>query len=111
MIFLKQGKELGKGPTLAGKNKYTWSDFGGKREGLHETAEETACREFSEETLGLWGGMGDLRTRVSNSIHNIKSKVLKAMCGERNEEGGCFVLKNGLYINFVVPVQVIVTFC
>ncbi len=88
-------------------NRYVWSDFGGKREGLHETAEETACREFSEETLGLWGGMGDLRTRVSNSIHNIKTKVLQAMCGERNAEGSCFVLKNGLYINFVVPIQVL----
>jgi hypothetical protein len=73
---------------------------------MHETAEETACREFSEETLGLWGGMGDLRTRVSNSIHNIKTKVLRAMCNEQNAEG-CFVLKNGLYINFVVPVQVL----
>jgi hypothetical protein len=29
------------------------------------------------------------------------------MCGERNAAGGCFVLKNGLYINFVVPVQVL----
>jgi hypothetical protein len=82
-------------------NRYVWSDFGGKREGSHETAEDTACREFSEETLGLWGGMGDLQTRVANSIANIKSKVLGALCGN-----GCFVLKNGLYVNFVVPVEV-----
>lgn len=81
--------------------RYVWSDFGGKRDGFHETAEDTACREFSEETLGLWGGMGDLQTRVANSIANIKSKVVRALCGN-----GCFVLKNGLYINFVIPVQV-----
>lgn len=36
VIFLL-GKELSKGP--AGRNKYVWSDFGGKREGLHESGE------------------------------------------------------------------------
>jgi hypothetical protein len=55
MFFL--GKELSKSNTLSGRSKYIWSDFGGKREGFHETSAETACREFSEETLGLWGGM------------------------------------------------------
>ena len=82
-----------------------WSDFGGKREGLLETAEDTACREFSEETLGLWGGMGDLETRVLNSITSIKRKVLLALNSEERSEG-CFVVKNGLYVNFVVPVEV-----
>ncbi len=55
MFFL--GKELSKGSTLSGRSKYIWSDFGGKREGFHESSAQTACREFSEETLGLWGGM------------------------------------------------------
>ena len=58
-LFL--GKELSKGWTLRGKHKYFWSDFGGKKEDCSETAEATASREFSEETLGLWGGMGPLR--------------------------------------------------
>lgn len=62
------GKELSRGCTLSGKSKYVWSDFGGKREGLHETAGETASREFSEETLGLWGGMGSLDDRIAASI-------------------------------------------
>ncbi len=55
MFFL--GKELSKGSNLSGRSKYIWSDFGGKREGYHESSAQTACREFSEETLGLWGGM------------------------------------------------------
>eukprot|EP00961_Rhodomonas_salina_P139277 1874278-Rhodomonas_salina.1 len=46
------GKELEKGSTVSGKSKYSWSDFGGKRENELETCQETACREFSEETLG-----------------------------------------------------------
>ena len=52
------GKELCKGRTLSGKDKYCWSDFGGKKEDGLETAAATASREFSEETLGVWGGMG-----------------------------------------------------
>lgn len=96
------GKELGKG-----RNKYWWSDFGGKRESQDETAEETACREFSEETLGLWGGLGPLCERVQNSAGVMREAVRRGGGGA----GGvvqaphrCFVLKNGLYVSFVVRV-------
>ncbi len=91
----------------AATHRYVWSDFGGKREGLNESAEETACREFSEETLGLWGGLGDIRTRISNSISIMRPKIQCAMSSDFSEDGQCFVLKNGLYINFIVPVKVI----
>ncbi len=51
--------------------------------------------------------MGDLGTRVSNSIAAMQPKVRRAMLDDRHGgEGRCFVLKNGLYVNFVVPVQV-----
>ena len=138
------GKELSKGRTLTGKHKYCWSDFGGKKdEDGRETAEATATREFSEETLGMWGGMGPLRERVKNSNHAISqllqhsslspaveaagaihitqpattiAEVTKTndtpahACsgGQEARKGGfpktrSFVLKNGLYVTFVLP--------
>lgn len=33
-----------------------WRDFGGQREAIDNDSVETAAREFSEETLGLFGG-------------------------------------------------------
>mmetsp|Transcript_25449 Transcript_25449/g.84171 ORF Transcript_25449/g.84171 Transcript_25449/m.84171 type:complete len:417 (-) Transcript_25449:318-1568(-) len=119
-LFL--GKELAKGFTIAGKVKYCWSDFGGKREDL-EDAEETALREFSEETLGLWGGMGSLEQRVQTSIANIRT-ILRDCCatagsageGEEGDNGRklqahrlkrVFVMKNGSYLTFFLPLPYI----
>jgi hypothetical protein len=116
------GKELSKGRTLTGKHKYCWSDFGGKKdEDGRETAEATATREFSEETLGMWGGMGPLRERVQNSNHAISQLLQHSSLppaveapahacsgGQEARKGGLpktrsFVLKNGLYVTFVLP--------
>jgi len=117
-LFL--GKELAKGFTIAGKVKYCWSDFGGKREDF-EDAEETALREFSEETLGLWGGMGGLEQRVQASVANVR-RILNdcsARCAGREEEREAerrapgnqlkrvFVMKNGSYLTFFLPLPYI----
>ena len=86
-----------------------------------ETAQDTASREFSEETLGLWGGMGKLSDRVRNSSALVSSLIehscLRACRPDGPAEGGTsdclntphrgFVLKNGLYITFVVPLPYI----
>ena len=104
------GKELSKGRTLTGKHKYVWSDFGGKREDAAESAQRTAAREFSEETLGLWGGMGPLPERIERSFTSVL-----ALCEEAVTHGGAsaqavarsFVIKNGLYITFVLPLSYI----
>ena len=57
------GKELNE------DGRYQWSDFGGAKEPGDFSPEETAAREFAEETLGLFAGveLTSLEERVKRS--------------------------------------------
>ena len=54
-----------------------WSDFGGGREPSDADAEHTAAREFSEETVGLFGDGSDLVTRVLNSTAIMRRRLVE----------------------------------
>eukprot|EP00658_Telonema_sp_P-2_P031736 TRINITY_DN23686_c0_g1_i1.p1 TRINITY_DN23686_c0_g1~~TRINITY_DN23686_c0_g1_i1.p1 ORF type:complete len:333 (-),score=70.12 TRINITY_DN23686_c0_g1_i1:141-1139(-) len=67
------------GKELDVKNStYFWSDFGGRFEQGDQSAEETAAREFAEETLGILGGDGmDLKSRVEQSAAAVRERLLE----------------------------------
>ena len=62
-IHFLLGKELNE------DGRYQWSDFGGAKEPGDFSPEETAAREFAEETLGLFAGveLTSLEERVKRS--------------------------------------------
>jgi hypothetical protein len=66
---------------------------------LLRTAHDTASREFSEETLGMWGGMGTLTERIGRSYASMRTLLTPQADAQAPS---AFVLKNGLYINFLV---------
>lgn len=64
---------------LLGKDTNSfWSDFGGKCELDDRTIEDTACREFYEETLGSVMNIRSIRNhiRTLQGCYKIKSKTL-----------------------------------
>lgn len=63
-VLVLLGRE-GHGPD-GGKWQW-WRDFGGHREAIDQDAESTAAREFSEETLGMYGGTSLDATSVKAS--------------------------------------------
>lgn len=87
------GKELD-----ATHNTYFWSDFGGRSEPEDMNAEQTAAREFAEETLGIIGGEGmDLETRISQSAAKV-NKVL----ADQNPESMVVTIRGPKYTMFMM---------
>lgn len=87
------GKELD-----AKHNTYFWSDFGGRSEPEDISAEQTAAREFAEETLGIIGGEGmHLQTRISQSAAKV-NKVL----ADQNPESMVVTIRGPKYTMFMM---------
>jgi len=99
---------------LIGKTGGKWSDFGGGseiKEGKKETQEESAAREFSEETLGMYGTTHPetYAERIKNSkdpnflnyYDKVSTKKIFPQIQKAKKRG--FVLKSGpRYKIFVV---------
>eukprot|EP00276_Gloeochaete_wittrockiana_P003771 CAMPEP_0184643772 /NCGR_PEP_ID=MMETSP0308-20130426/602_1 /TAXON_ID=38269 /ORGANISM="Gloeochaete witrockiana, Strain SAG 46.84" /LENGTH=317 /DNA_ID=CAMNT_0027071937 /DNA_START=211 /DNA_END=1164 /DNA_ORIENTATION=+ len=87
---------------------YFWKDFGGRRES-EECVEETAAREFSEETLGVFAN--DVAQAATNSgvLQSTRMMLAKLLSARDQVDGhdGIFKAKNGLYVMYAVPVDYI----
>eukprot|EP00898_Chlorokybus_atmophyticus_P001814 jgi/Chlat1/2633/Chrsp178S02471 len=102
------GAEVCSGP-VCGTFVRRWSDFGGKREAIDNGLScATAAREFSEETLGLFGGIGVDAASVALSTAAMTSRLAEAdarddiLCVESTiAKGGVYCM----YVARVVPVD------
>ncbi|GAQ89200.1 hypothetical protein KFL_004960100 [Klebsormidium nitens] len=100
-VLILLGRERGWGPR---SHTLRWKDFGGHREAIDEDAESTAAREFSEETLGLFGGPEVATCSIAASTSTMSARLRSA--------GGVFrvdaPLRNGgSYCMFVARVAYI----
>mmetsp|Transcript_17774 Transcript_17774/g.29221 ORF Transcript_17774/g.29221 Transcript_17774/m.29221 type:complete len:188 (-) Transcript_17774:737-1300(-) len=76
---------------------YFWKDFGGRRES-EECVEETAAREFSEETLGVFAN--DVAQAATNSgvLQSTRMMLAKLLSARDQVDGhdGIFKAKNDM---------------
>jgi len=95
-VFFLLGKELNE----KDGRRYFWSDFGGSREAEDSSPEETAAREFSEETLGMFAGLGtSLTERVRTST---------VVSRDRLQSEGCVIIQKAYYLfllRFESPIE------
>jgi hypothetical protein len=78
-----------------------WSDFGGGREPSDRDAEHTAAREFSEETLGLFGDGRSLDTRVSESTSSMRRTLVAQQLSGR----AVIAAVHDTYVMYCCPVS------
>jgi hypothetical protein len=100
-VLVLLGRERGWGPR---SKVLRWKDFGGHREAIDEDAEATAAREFSEETLGLFGGVEVASCSIAASTSTMTDRL--------RSSGGVFRVESplrngGNYCMFVAPVAYI----
>ena len=85
------------------KDAGKWSDFGGSKEN-NETEYETAIREGTEETCGLYGGKNNIKYLIDNftehviKLHNYSTYLVKvnynAMLPYRFNKNYRYAIKN-----------------
>ncbi|CAN0423548.1 unnamed protein product, partial [Ectocarpus sp. 12 AP-2014] len=78
-----------------------WSDFGGAREAGDADAEETASREFAEESFGIFHGV----RLESDSVARSQATMSSALRDPSLRGKRVFECRNGGYVMFVAEVD------
>ncbi|CAM9353019.1 unnamed protein product [Ectocarpus sp. 6 AP-2014] len=78
-----------------------WSDFGGAREASDADAEETASREFAEESFGIFHGV----RLESDSVARSQATMSSALRDPSLRGKRVFECRNGGYVMFVAEVD------
>ncbi|CAM9217201.1 unnamed protein product, partial [Ectocarpus sp. 13 AM-2016] len=78
-----------------------WSDFGGAREAGDADAEETASREFAEESFGIFHGV----RLESDSVARSQATMSSALRDPSLRGKRVFECRNGSYVMFVAEVD------
>ncbi|CAN0494766.1 unnamed protein product [Ectocarpus sp. 12 AP-2014] len=78
-----------------------WSDFGGAREESDADAEETASREFAEESFGIFHGV----RLESDSVARSQATMSSALRDPSLRGKRVFECRNGGYVMFVAEVD------